>query len=93
MVGAPAYDPKPSSYDSLVVQFVINITCRTGRSAGLAPLRMLPVASEPVLNDELTEALWLDRPPTTGLNTADGLLEILENAVAIMAAGKKSVVR
>jgi hypothetical protein len=42
-----------------------------------------------VLNDELTEALWRDRPPTKGLNTSDGLLEIIENAVAIMAAGKR----
>jgi hypothetical protein len=33
---------------------------------------MLPVAGEPVLNDKLTEALWLDRPPVTGLKTTDG---------------------
>jgi hypothetical protein len=42
---------------------------------------MLSVANEPVLNDELTETLWLDRPPVTGLKTTDGLLEIIENAV------------
>jgi hypothetical protein len=46
--------------------------CWTERSAGLALLRMLPVAGEPVLNDELTEALWLDRPPVTGLKARTG---------------------
>jgi len=49
--------------------------CWTGRSAGLAPLWMLWVAGEPVLNDELTEALWLDRLPVTGPKTTDRLLE------------------
>jgi len=42
-----------------------------------------------VLNDELTEALWRDRPPTKGLNTAEGLLEVIENVVVIMAADKR----
>jgi hypothetical protein len=40
-----------------------------------------------VLNDELTETLLPDRPPVTGLKTMDGLLEVIENAVAIMAVG------
>jgi hypothetical protein len=48
---------------------------------------MLSVASEPVLNDELIETLWLDRPPVTGVKTANGLLGIVENAMAIMAVG------
>jgi len=46
--------------------------CWTGRSAGLTPLRILPVAGVPVLNDGLTEALWLDQPPVTGLKTRTG---------------------
>jgi hypothetical protein len=86
--------PKPSSYDSLVVQFGARDQhhlrdWQVDRLGALAP-----VASEPVLNDELTEALWRDRPPTKGLNTADGLLEIIENAWRSWLQEKgKSIVR
>jgi hypothetical protein len=42
---------------------------------------MLSVANEPVLNDELTETLWLDRRPVTGLKTTDGFWKSSRMAV------------
>jgi hypothetical protein len=37
-----------------------------------------------VLNEELTEALWLEPAALTGLQTTDGLAEIIEKAVALV---------
>jgi ADP-ribose pyrophosphatase YjhB (NUDIX family) len=44
------------------------------------------IAGEPVLNEELSEALWLDPAAVTGLKTTDGLAEIVMNAMALMKA-------
>jgi 8-oxo-dGTP diphosphatase len=44
------------------------------------------IAGEPVLNEELTEALWLAPAAVTGLKTTDGLAEIVANAMALMKA-------
>ncbi|MDP2410841.1 MAG: NUDIX hydrolase [Pseudolabrys sp.] len=43
-------------------------------------------AGEPVLNDELDDARWLEPAALAGLNTTDGLAEIVDNAVALLRA-------
>lgn len=57
---------------------------RVRRHFVIMPFASRWIAGEPVLNDELTEALWLDPAAMTGLKTTDGLAEIVANAIAIM---------
>lgn len=42
-------------------------------------------AGEPVLNEELDDARWLDPAELSGLRTTDGLAEIVASAVALLA--------
>jgi 8-oxo-dGTP diphosphatase len=42
-------------------------------------------AGEPVLNDELDDARWLDPPELAGYRTTDGLAEIVAAAAALVA--------
>ena len=41
-----------------------------------------------MLNDELSEAMWLDPSEIAGLNTTAGLAEIIANAVALLARAR-----
>jgi 8-oxo-dGTP diphosphatase len=41
-------------------------------------------AGEPVLNDELDDARWLDPPELAGYRTTDGLAEIVTAAAALL---------
>ena len=45
------------------------------------------IAGEPVLNDELIEAHWLEPHELTGLHTTDGLAEIVAAAFAYVRQG------
>jgi ADP-ribose pyrophosphatase YjhB (NUDIX family) len=42
------------------------------------------IAGEPVLNEELSEAMWRDPAEITGLETTAGLAEIVANAMALL---------
>ena len=42
------------------------------------------IAGEPVLSEELSEAIWLDPAAITGLKTTAGLAEIVAAAMALM---------
>ena len=42
------------------------------------------LAGEPVLNEELSEAMWLDPPQIAGLETTAGLAEIVATAMALV---------
>jgi ADP-ribose pyrophosphatase YjhB (NUDIX family) len=44
------------------------------------------LGGEPVLNEELDEARWLDPPELAGYRTTDGLAEIVADAAALVAA-------
>jgi 8-oxo-dGTP diphosphatase len=57
---------------------------RVRRHFVILPFAARWVAGEPVLNDELTEARWLEPAAVIGLKTTDGLMEIIENAMALM---------
>jgi 8-oxo-dGTP diphosphatase len=57
---------------------------RVRRHFVIMPFAARWIAGEPVLNDELTEALWLEPAAVMGLKTTDGLMEIIENAMALM---------
>jgi 8-oxo-dGTP diphosphatase len=57
---------------------------RVRRHFVILPFAARWIVGEPVLNDELTEALWLEPAAVTGLKTTDGLMEIIENAMALM---------
>ncbi len=46
------------------------------------------VSGEPVLNEELDEAHWLDPSEIAGLRTTDGLAEIVASAAEIIASGR-----
>ena len=59
---------------------------RVRRHFVILPFAARWIAGEPVLNEELTEALWLEPAAVAGLKTTDGLAEIVENAMAIMKA-------
>lgn len=45
------------------------------------------ISGEPVLNEELTEALWLEPQALAGLDTTDGLAEIVAAAFAHVGRG------
>jgi 8-oxo-dGTP diphosphatase len=57
---------------------------RIRRHFVILPFAARWIAGEPVLNDELTEALWLDPAAVTGLKTTEGLTEIIESAMTLM---------
>jgi 8-oxo-dGTP diphosphatase len=57
---------------------------RVRRHFVILPFAARWVAGEPVLNEELAEWAWLDPAAVTGLETTDGLAEIVDNATAIM---------
>lgn len=61
---------------------------RIRRHFVILPFAARWIAGEPVLNEELTEALWLEPAAVTGLKTTDGLADIIENAMAIMRASQ-----
>lgn len=42
------------------------------------------IAGEPVLNEELTQAAWLDPAALAGLPTTDGLAQIVADALALL---------
>jgi hypothetical protein len=43
------------------------------------------LGGEPVLNDELDDARWLDPPELAGYRTTDGLAEIVAAAAALLS--------
>jgi 8-oxo-dGTP diphosphatase len=57
---------------------------RVRRHFVILPFAARWIAGEPALNEELTEALWLDPAAVTGLKTTDGLMEIIEHAMTLM---------
>jgi 8-oxo-dGTP diphosphatase len=59
---------------------------RIRRHFVILPFAARWLAGEPVLNDELTEALWLHPAEVAGLKTTDGLMEIIARAMALMRA-------
>ena len=67
-----------------------------GRDAGgrverhyvILPFAARWLAGEPVLNEELSEAMWLDPPDIAGLQTTAGLAEIIATAMALLASRK-----
>jgi 8-oxo-dGTP diphosphatase len=59
---------------------------RVERHFVILPFAARWIAGEPVLNDELTEAMWLDPAAIAGLETTAGLAEIIASAVALLDA-------
>jgi 8-oxo-dGTP diphosphatase len=57
---------------------------RIRRHFVILPFAARWIAGEPVLNDELSEAAWLEPAAVAGLQTTDGLAEIIASAMAIM---------
>ena len=54
---------------------------RIERHFVILPFAARWIAGEPVLSDELSEALWLDPPAIAGLDTTAGLAEIVASAL------------
>src|SRR5215475_14698376 len=59
---------------------------RIERHFVILPFAARWIAGEPVLSDELSEALWLDPAAIAGLDTTSGLAEIVANAMALVAS-------
>jgi 8-oxo-dGTP diphosphatase len=57
---------------------------RVERHFVILPFAARWVAGEPVLNEELSEAMWLHPSELTGLTTTQGLAEIIEAAFALI---------
>jgi ADP-ribose pyrophosphatase YjhB (NUDIX family) len=57
---------------------------RVERHFVILPFAARWIAGEPVLNDELSEAMWLRPLELTGLTTTQGLAEIIESAFALI---------
>ncbi len=57
---------------------------RVRRHFVILPFAARWIAGEPVLNEELTEAAWLEPAAVAGLQTTDGLAEIVTAAMAIV---------
>jgi len=57
---------------------------RVRRHFVILPFAARWVAGEPVLNDELTEALWLEPAAVEGLPTTAGLAGIIAEAMALL---------
>jgi 8-oxo-dGTP diphosphatase len=58
---------------------------RVERHFVILPFAARWIAGEPVLNEELSEAMWLHPTELAGLTTTQGLAEIIEKAFALMA--------
>ena len=61
---------------------------RIERHFVILPFAAWWIAGEPMLNDELSEAMWLDPSEIAGLNTTAGLAEIIANAMALLARAR-----
>ena len=60
---------------------------RIERHFVILPFAARWIAGEPMLSEELAEAMWLGPREIAGLNTTPGLAEIVANAVALLAKG------
>ena len=58
---------------------------RIERHFVILPFAARWIAGEPVLSEELSEAMWLDPAALAGLKTTAGLAEIVANAMALVA--------
>src|SRR5215469_15956256 len=58
---------------------------RIERHFVILPFAVRWIAGEPMLNDELAEAAWLDPSEIAGLHTTPGLAEIVDTATALLA--------
>jgi 8-oxo-dGTP diphosphatase len=58
---------------------------RIERHFVILPFATRWIAGEPQLNDELSEAMWLEPPAIAGLNTTAGLADIIAKAMALVA--------
>jgi len=58
---------------------------RIERHFVILPFAARWIAGEPVLSEELSEAIWLDPATIAGLDTTAGLTEIVANAMALVA--------
>jgi 8-oxo-dGTP diphosphatase len=61
---------------------------RVERHYVILPFAARWLAGEPVLNEELSEAMWLDPPDIAGLETTAGLAEIIAAAMTLLASRK-----
>jgi 8-oxo-dGTP diphosphatase len=59
---------------------------RVERHFVILPFASRWIAGEPVLNAELSEAMWLEPAGIAGLETTAGLAEIVASAMALVAA-------
>jgi 8-oxo-dGTP diphosphatase len=59
---------------------------RVERHFVILPFASRWIAGEPVLNAELSEAMWLEPAGIARLETTAGLAEIIANAMALLAA-------
>jgi 8-oxo-dGTP diphosphatase len=59
---------------------------RVERHFVILPFASRWISGEPVLNAELSEAMWLEPAAIAGLETTAGLAEIIANAMALLAA-------
>jgi ADP-ribose pyrophosphatase YjhB (NUDIX family) len=64
---------------------------RVERHFVILPFAARWIAGEPVLNDELVEATWLDPAAITGLNTTAGLAEVVASAMMLVAKAEVSL--
>jgi 8-oxo-dGTP diphosphatase len=58
---------------------------RIERHFVILPFATRWIAGEPILNEELSEAMWIDPPEIAGFTTTAGLAEIVDNALALLA--------
>jgi ADP-ribose pyrophosphatase YjhB (NUDIX family) len=61
---------------------------RVERHFVILPFAARWIAGEPVLSDELLEAMWRDPSEIAGLDTTAGLAEIVVNAIALLRSAK-----
>ena len=61
---------------------------RVERHYVILPFAARWLAGEPVLNEELSEAMWLDPPDIACLETTAGLAEIIAAAMTLLASRK-----
>jgi 8-oxo-dGTP diphosphatase len=61
---------------------------RIERHFVILPFAARWIAGEPMLNDELSEAMWIDPSEIAGLNTTAGLAEIIASAIALLAGAR-----
>jgi 8-oxo-dGTP diphosphatase len=61
---------------------------RIERHFVILPFAARWIAGEPMLSDELSDAMWLDPVAITGLKTTPDLGEIIANAMALLARAR-----